>query len=184
MDFVRNHFAKGLCLVALLFPASQVWASDEVGFPSEQACHFMDSLPNLHLAKDGAYYQQEGSKEYYCGTFYWQIVGEPPNNLAYYAAGTTTTVKHMQLFLNLNDTSSVAVDWALQDFAQSVGVLYDKVFKQKLPKAIHTAIFQEKAGQWVKGPYTITLKKDVWPNGGRDLSLTIQEAGYSSDTSP
>lgn len=184
MDFVRIRFAKGLCLIALLVFASPVLAGDKAGFPSEQACHFMDSMPNFHLAKNGNYHQEEGLSEYNCGTYYWEIVGDPPNNLAYYASGTPTTVEQMELSLNINDPSDGVLTWTLQDFAESAAVLYKQVFKAKLTKVIRSAILKEKSGQWVRGPYTIILKKNVWPRGGRDLSFMIQVTGYTSDTPP
>lgn len=152
------------------------------GFPPLQACRFMDTMmPNPPDDSTYNHYSTDfsDSQDFMCIALEKDIGAEPTasglvNKLQYSAEGSKTTVKHLNLALEVYNPSDI--DRSLPLYNVAAGWLFKEAFHSLIPAEITNKIMAKQPFRTTHGSYTITFAREPFKNknGGYTLNLDIQ----------
>lgn len=95
-----------------------------------------------------------------------------PNNLAFYAEGSSTSVNLFKLVLNINVPS--AASSANKELQKAVTILIPKVTGEKASPSLLKAISQGESTTMKIGTSTVKVVRDNWPTGkGYEIKVIV-----------
>ena len=144
--------------LALLFSVSCL--ADLKQTAPEAVCSFLSDLD-----LNGRKWTDYGDGASGCASNYKDIGGGSPmaNNLAFYAAGSDSTVDQVKLVLNFNQTKSVGM--SISALGKASEKLSLKALGAKLPNSIKKAIVLGQPLTAAVGTGTIEVVRDNWSTG-------------------
>lgn len=133
-----------------------------------QVCSAMDSLGMY-----GGDWKNRYEQEYGCSSPYKDIGnGKPiPNNIAFYAEGTSNKVTKVKLVLNLNDPKNSSS--ARAELLSAASLLTTKITNTEISPQIVNAINEEKAASQKIENSVISVQPIDWPTGGYEIQFAI-----------
>ena len=137
-------------------------------FDYKNACHYLDNISGLKTSE----YKFDGYQDYYCCSPYKML--DNKSNIAYYTEGNKNIVKKVYLVLNVYNGSNK--EKLHNQLIQASQMLSKKSINYTLPQSIINNLKIGKNGIWKHGEYTISVKREDFPNGnGYEIHFKIEE---------
>ena len=161
--------ACGVLTMCLVIPA---FAALKTRVPS-QVC---GSLNSIGLNTRG--WKNQGDDVYFCASDYKNLGSglsrfSLPNNLAFYAEGTRSTVSQVKLVLNVNNRASA--ESGHTELRKAAEVLCVKATGKQLPQTLKQAVQSGGKRSARVGPSKVQVLRENWPSGkGYEVQVIIQ----------